>query len=136
MSLTGDTIFNLKKGENDFKQTIHHEVLLNDQNHVVTICSEERILDLRARGGNEADTVKSDGILVMDKRGKQIWNERMGSAYFMSDSAILISSSKKNTVVLTTLEGRYLWLLGTGFMPYRAEFIPAELLMPYIQAYR
>jgi alpha-L-arabinofuranosidase len=26
------------------------------------------------------------------------------------------------------------WLMRTGFMPYRAEFIPAEWLMPYIQA--
>ena len=262
LSLTGDTIFNLKKGQGDFNQTIHHEVLLNDHNQVVTICSEERIVDLRERGGKEADTVKSDGILVMDKRGKQIWkwtvfdyinplddkdiarnksdwmhanclnydtdgnyllsfynngqiwkidavtgkviwkfgkggdfkmpangvfdnshsvhinkdnqlmlfdngtskllsrtlvfnldeksrnaslklniplpremySERMGSAYNVTDSAVLVSSSKKNSVVLTTLEGRYLWLLRTGFMPYRAEFIPAELLMPYIQA--
>jgi arylsulfate sulfotransferase len=264
LSLTGDTLFHLKKGQNDFKQTIHHEVLLNDKNQVVTICSEERIMDLRSRGGKEADTVKSDGILVLDKTGKQIWkwtvfdninplddkdivknksdwmhanclnydtdgnyllsfynngqiwkidvktgkviwkfgkggdfkmapngifdnshavhinkrnqlmlfdngtskllsrilafhidesnrnadlelniplpremySERMGSAYFVSESAVLISSSKKNTVVLTNLEGRYLWLLRTGFMPYRAEFIPAELLMPYIQSCR
>ena len=262
LSLAGDTIFNLKKGQKDFKQTIHHEVLLNDQDQVVTICSEERIMDLRARGGSESDTVKSDGILVMDKTGKQIWkwtvfdninplddntivknksdwmhanclnydtdgnyllsfynngqiwkidsksgkviwkfgkggdfkmpangifdnshavhinnhnqlmlfdngtskllsrilafnldennrtatlelnlplpremySERMGSAYNVTDSSVLISSSKKNTVVLTTPEGRYLWLLRTGFMPYRAEFIPPELLMPYIQA--
>jgi|WetSurMetagenome_2_1015567.scaffolds.fasta_scaffold88754_2 arylsulfate sulfotransferase len=262
LSLTGDTLFTLKKGQGDFKQTIHHEVLLNDRNQVVTICSEERILDLRARGGKEADTVKSDGILVMDKTGKQIWkwtvfdvinplddknivrnksdwmhanclnydtdgnyllsfynngqiwkidansgkviwkfgkggdikmpvkgifdnshavhinkrnqlmmfdngtskllsrilafhldeknrsstlelniplpremySERMGSAYFVSDSTVIISSTKKNTVVLTNLEGRYLWLIRTGFMPYRAEFIPAERLKPYIQA--
>jgi arylsulfate sulfotransferase len=264
LSLAGDTLFHLKKGQNDFKQTIHHEVLLNDLNQVVTICSEERIIDLRSRGGKEADTVKSDGILVMDKTGKQIWkwtvfdninplddknivknksdwmhanclnydtdgnyllsfynngqiwkidvstgkviwkfgkggdfkmpakgifdnshavhinkhnqlmlydngtsklvsrilafhldekgrnaslelniplpremySERMGSAYFVTDSTVLISSSKKNTIVLTNLEGRYLWLLRTGFMPYRAEFIPPDLLRPYIQAGR
>jgi hypothetical protein len=264
LTLTGDTVFHLKKGQADFKQTIHHEVLLNDQNQVVTICCEERILDLRARGGKEADTVKSDGILVMDKTGKQIWkwtvfdtlnpvddknivkdksdwmhanclnydtdgnyllsfynngqiwkidvktgkviwkfgkggdfempangvfdnshavhinalnqlmlfdngtskllsrtlafrldeknkkatlelniplptelySERMGSAFMVSDSTVLNSCSKKNTVVLTNHQGRYLWLLRTGFMPYRAEFIPAEKLMPYIQAFR
>ena len=262
LSLAGDTVFHIKKGEGDFKQTVHHEVLLNNKNQVVTICSEERVTDLRARGGREADTVKSDGILVMDKTGKQIWkwtvfdtlnplddkniikdksdwmhanclnfdtdgnyllsfynngqiwkidvktgkviwkfgkggdfempangifdnshavyinarnqlmlfdngtskllsrtlafsldeknkeaklalniplpselySERMGSAYFVGDSTVLHSSSKKNIVVLTNLEGRYLWVLRTGFMPYRAEFIPAERLAPYIRA--
>jgi arylsulfate sulfotransferase len=261
-SLAGDTLFHLKKGQGDFKKTIHHEVLLNDQDQVVTICSEERIMDLRSRGGKEADTVKSDGIIVLDKVGKQIWkwtvfdtlnplddkniikdksdwmhanclnydtdgnyllsfynngqiwkidaktgkvhwkfgkggdfempangifdnshavhinaanqlmmfdngtskllsrtlafrldetnkkasvemsiplpvelySERMGSAFMVSDSTVLHSSSKKNTVVLTDLNGRYLWLLRTGFMPYRAEFIPASRLMPFIQA--
>jgi arylsulfate sulfotransferase len=65
---------------------------------------------------------------------REMYSERMGSAYFVTDSTVLISSSKKNTIVLTTLEGRYLWLLRTGFMPYRAEFISPELLRPYIQA--
>ena len=65
---------------------------------------------------------------------REMYSERMGSAYFVNDSSVLISSSKKNTVVLTNLQGRYLWLLRTGFMPYRAEFIPPELLTPYIQA--
>jgi len=264
VTLNGDTVFHLKKGQGDFKQTIHHEVLLNDQNQVVTICCEERVLDLRSKGGKVADTVKSDGILVMDKTGKQIWkwtvfdtlnplddkniikdksdwmhanclnydtdgnyllsfynngqiwkidvktgkvlwkfgkdgdfkmpangifdnshavhinahnqlmlfdngtskqlsrtlafrldeqnkkatlelniplpgelySERMGSAYFVSDSTVLNSCSKKNIAVLTNLEGRYLWVIRTGFMPYRMEFIPAERLAPYIQAFR
>jgi hypothetical protein len=262
LSLAGDTLFHLKKGQGDFKQTIHHEVLLNDQDQVVTICSEERIMDLRSKGGKEADTVKSDGIIVLDKVGNRIWkwtvfdtlnplddkniikdksdwmhanclnydtdgnyllsfynngqiwkidaktgkvlwkfgkggdfempengifdnshavhindhnqlmlfdngtskllsrtlafrmdeknkkaslelniplpvelySERMGSAFMVSDSTVLHSSSKKNTIVLTDLRGRYLWLLRTGFMTYRAEFIPSDRLMPYIQA--
>ncbi len=262
LTLSGDTVFHIKKGQGDFKQTIHHEVLINDLNQVVTICCEERILDLRSRGGKEADTVKSDGILVMDKAGKQIWkwtvfdtlnplddknivknksdwmhanclnydtdgnyllsfynngqiwkidvktgkviwkfgkggdfempangifdnshavhinfrnqlmlfdngtsklmsrtlafnmdeknrkatlalniplpaelySERMGSAYYVSDSTVLQSCSKKNVVVLTNLEGRYLWVMRTGFMPYRVEFIPADRLKPYILA--
>lgn len=260
LSLTGDTIFHLKKGEADFKQTIHHEALFNDKDQIVTICSEERIFDLRAKGGKIADTVKSDGILVLDKKGKQIWkwtvfdklnplddknivkdkndwmhanclsfdkdgnyllsfynngqiwkidsktgkviwkfgkggdfvmpkngifdnshavhftsqnwlmlfdngtsklmsrtlafqldekkkkatlvlnlplpadmySERMGSAYFVSDSTVLNTCSKKNIAVLTNLQGRFLWVLRTGFLPYRVEFIPSERLKPFI----
>lgn len=74
LSLTGDTIFHLKKGEKDFKKTIHHEILLNAKNQYVTLCAEERVIDLRAAGGKDADTVKGDGILVLDKSGKKIWN--------------------------------------------------------------
>ncbi|WP_316818215.1 aryl-sulfate sulfotransferase [Pedobacter nyackensis] len=74
LSLTGDTIFHLKKGEQDFKQTIHHEILRNEKNQYLTLCAEERILDLRSVGGKAADTVKGDGILVLDKSGKKIWS--------------------------------------------------------------
>ena len=260
LSLTGDTLFHIKKGEKDFKQTIHHEVLLNDKDQVVTICSEERIHDLAAKGGTKTDTVKSDGILVLDKQGRQVWkwtvfdivnplddknivkekndwmhanslnfdkdgnyllsfynngqiwkidaktgkliwkfgkggdfempadgvfdnshavhinpqnslmlfdngtsrqlsrsmafrldekekkaalvlntalprdvySERMGSAYLVNDTTILHSCSKRNTVALTNLKGTFLWALKTGFMPYRVEFIPADRVKPYI----
>ncbi|NRF39641.1 aryl-sulfate sulfotransferase [Pedobacter foliorum] len=74
LSLTGDTIFHLKKGVMDFKQTIHHEILLNAKNQYVTLSAEEKLVDLRAVGGKEADTVKGDGILILDKSGKKIWS--------------------------------------------------------------
>ncbi|ATP55672.1 hypothetical protein CPT03_03910 [Pedobacter ginsengisoli] len=74
LSLAGDTIFHLKKGEKDFKQTIHHEILINSKKQYVTLSAAERIIDLSAVGGNKADTVKGDGILVLDKYGKRIWS--------------------------------------------------------------
>ncbi|WP_448635074.1 hypothetical protein [Pedobacter panaciterrae] len=55
----------------DFKQTIHHEILLNAKNQYVTLSADEKLIDLRAVGGKEADTVKGDGILVLDKSGKK-----------------------------------------------------------------
>ena len=73
LSLTGDTLLYLQKGQNDFKQTIHHEILLNSKDQIVTLCNEERIIDLRNRGGLANDTVKGDGILVMDRQGRKIW---------------------------------------------------------------
>lgn len=261
LSLTGDTTFHLLKGEKGLQQTIHHEIRLNRKNQIITLTESEKVYDLRSRGGGQTDTVKSDGILVLDRKGNKVWewsvfdvvnplddkdilknkndwthanslsfdkdgnyiisfyntgqvwkvdastghlvwkfgkegdfqtskegifdeghavhfnkennlmlfnngtsnhvsrimtfhmdeqtkkaelvlnmslppelySERMGSAYIINDSTILNCSSKKHTVVLTNFKGTFLWLLQTGFMPYRAEFIPAERLLPYIK---
>ncbi|WP_158267064.1 aryl-sulfate sulfotransferase [Chitinophaga niastensis] len=260
LSLTGDTLLDLKKGQQDFKQTIHHEILLNPKNELVTLCVEERIVDLSSKGGTKKDTVKGDGILVLNRQGKQVWkwtvfdalnplddknilkekkdwmhancvtfdkdgnylisfynngqiwkidahtgkrlwtlgksgdfdmpveaifdqahgihindkgdlmffdngvskkisrtlsfkinenekkaqlvintklppenyNERMGSSYLINDTTLLQCATKRNTVILTNLQGRFLWLLKTGMSSYRAAFIPAEKLAPYI----
>lgn len=74
VSLNGDTLLHLKKGEKDFKQTIHHEILLNKKDQVVTLCVEQKIFDLSKYGGGKQDTVKSDGIMVLDRQGKKIWS--------------------------------------------------------------
>jgi arylsulfate sulfotransferase len=73
INLLGDTVLYLKKGQGDFNETIHHEILRDDKNELVTISVDKKIVDLRSIGGNEKDTIKGDGILIMDKNGKQIW---------------------------------------------------------------
>ncbi|RAJ80323.1 arylsulfotransferase ASST [Chitinophaga dinghuensis] len=260
VSLTGDTLLNLKKGQNDFKQTIHHEILENEAGQLITLCVEEKVMDLRRIGGSVSDTVKGDGILVLDRNGRQVWkwtafdaidplqdknilkdkhdwmhanciaidqdgnymisfynngqiwkidahsgkhiwtfgkngdfqipdtayfdqahavhinhqgnlmffdngvskktsrtlvfrldenkrtavsvtdtklppeyyNERMGSSFSIGDHSLLVCATKRNTVVLTNLEGRFQWLLKTGMSSYRASFIPAASVAPYI----
>jgi arylsulfate sulfotransferase len=74
LSLTGDTVFHLKKGKGDFKETIHHEILLNAHNQYVTLYADERVIDLSRAGGGQADTVRGDGILVLDRTGKKVWS--------------------------------------------------------------
>ncbi|MBO9732157.1 MAG: aryl-sulfate sulfotransferase [Chitinophaga sp.] len=259
VSLSGDTLANLKKGR-DFAPTIHHEILLTPKNEFVTLCVEDRLTDLSSKGGSKTDTVRGDGILVMDKHGKTIWkwtvfdalnplddknilqtkkdwmhanciaidkdgnylisfynngqiwkidartghriwtfgkggdfdipatalfdqahavhinehgelmffdngvskktsrtlsfkidegakkaqlvldtklppenfNERMGSSYLVGDTTLLSCATKRNTVILTNLQGRFLWAMRTGMSSYRASFIPAERLAPYV----
>lgn len=257
VSLTGDTLLYLKKGMGDFQQTIHHEIL-EDKGHLLTLCVEERVMDLSSIGGKKADTIKGDGILVLDRKGRKVWkwtvfdelnplqeknilqekadwmhancvaidkdgnylvsfynngqiwkidsktgkrlwtlgkngtfplpdsayfdqahgihfdqrgyltffdngvskktsrtltfaidgqqaklvnntvlppefyNERMGSSYQLTDSTLLTCATKRNSVLLTNLEGRFLWLLKTGMSSYRANFIPAERVQPFI----
>ena len=138
---TGKVIWKFGKG-GDFKMPVNgifdnsHAVHINRHNQLIlfdngTSKHLSRILLFRLDENNRNATLDLNIPLP-----REMYSERMGSAYNVTDSTILISSSKKNTVVLTTLEGRYLWLIRTGFMPYRAEFIPPELLRPYIQSGR
>ncbi|WP_295721157.1 aryl-sulfate sulfotransferase [Mucilaginibacter sp.] len=73
INLLGDTLLHLKKGQGDFKQTIHHEILKNDKGQLVTLFVDQKIMDLGSIGGGKKDTVNGDGIIVMDKTGKQVW---------------------------------------------------------------
>ena len=73
LSLNGDTLLYLKKGHRDFQEMIHHEIILNSKNQLVTLCKEERVFDLLSKGGSANDTVNGDGILVLDRRGRRIW---------------------------------------------------------------
>ncbi|MHA4739710.1 aryl-sulfate sulfotransferase [Dyadobacter sp. MSC1_007] len=260
VSMTGDTLLHLKKGEADFKETIHHEIILNDRDQIVTLNVQTKIMDLSSVGGSKQDTIKSDGIIVLDRKGKKVWSwsvfdvldplqdpkilqekkdwmhansvsfdndgnylmsfynngqiwkidsktgkviwkfgrkgdfampsagvfdqghavhrnsegnlmlfdngtsrettrtlvfsldeankkselknhivlpkklytARMGSAYMVGTDAVLHCSSKTNSIVLTNMEGRFLWMLKSMIMPYRAEFIPHEKVAPYL----
>jgi len=73
LSLAGDTLLHLKKGENGFDKTIHHELLYNPSGQLVTLTLEDRPFDLSRVGGSKNDTVRGDGILVMDRKGNKIW---------------------------------------------------------------
>lgn len=73
INLSGDTVLHLKKGQGDFTQTIHHEIIKNNNDDILTLFVDEKIMDLSSIGGNKKDTVKGDGILIMDKDAKKIW---------------------------------------------------------------
>ncbi|QEC80632.1 hypothetical protein FSB76_29340 [Mucilaginibacter ginsenosidivorax] len=73
INLLGDTLLHLKKGQGDFKQTIHHEILKNDKGQIVTLFVDQKIMDLTCIGGAQKDTVNGDGIMVMDTKGKQLY---------------------------------------------------------------
>ncbi|MBS1533232.1 MAG: aryl-sulfate sulfotransferase [Bacteroidetes bacterium] len=261
INLLGDTILHLKKGQNDFRQTIHHEVIKNDKGQLVTLFVDKKIMNLSIIGGGKTDTVSGDGILVMDNTGKKIWswsvfdaldplkdkgllktkkdwmhanslnfdkdgnyiisfynngqiwkvdahtgkviwkfgkggtiakpsacdftqahavhinqqgnlmffdngvekqqsgvfalkldeknlssqidmhinlpkevfNGRMGSAYMINDTSVLVCCSKRHIVVLTNRQGKLLWTMETAMPTYRAEFIRSKELAPYLE---
>lgn len=73
INLQGDTLTHIKKGQGDFKQVIHHEIIKKSTNEIVTLYVDERIIDLTSIGGKKKDTINGDGILILDKKGKQLW---------------------------------------------------------------
>lgn len=261
VNLFGDTVLYLKKGQNDLKYSIHHEILKKSSNEIVTLYVDQRIMDLSSIGGTKKDTINGDGILILDSTGKKIWqwsvfdvmdplkdpqllktksdwmhanslnydkdsnyiisfynngqiwkldaqsgkiiwkygkagtiamaansdfsqahavhinpygslmffdngvekkqsevfaiklnepaqtatvdfhfklpveiyNERMGSAYMVTDSAILCCCSKKHITVLANRQGRLLWTLESAIPPYRVEFLKQLQLGAYLQ---
>ena len=258
VSLTGDTVFHLKKGEKGLDKTIHHDIFYNASDQLVTLTLEKKVFDLSRVGGAKADTITGDGILVLDKDGNKVWSwsvfdvmdpltdphilkdktdwlhanslsidtdgnyllsfylsgqiwkidaktgkliwkmgrggdfsfpkagqfseshavhrtsnnqlmlfengvskkqssvlaytldeagrkasldlsvalpvnlysERMGSAYWVGDTSILVCSSQAYSVSLLGKTGEILWRIRTGFIPYRAEFIDRLPLHP------
>ncbi len=258
ISLAGDTVFHLKKGEKGLDKTIHHDIFYNSSQQLVTLTLEKKVFDLSSVGGAKTDTITGDGILVLDNKGNKVWSwsvfdvinpltdphilknkadwlhanslsidtdgnyllsfylsgqiwkidaktgkliwklgrggdftfpkagqfseshavhrtsdnqlilfengiskkqssvltytldeaarkatldlsivlpinlysERMGSAYRVGDTSILVCSSQANSVSLLGKTGEILWRIRTGFIPYRAEFIDRLPLRP------
>lgn len=73
INLAGDTLLYMKKGQGDLKYSIHHEVLKKNSNEIITLYVDQRVVDLSAIGGAKKDTINGDGILILDKTGKKIW---------------------------------------------------------------
>jgi len=63
----------------------------------------------------------------------EVYNERMGSAYMVTDSAILCCCSKKHITVLANPQGVLLWTLESAIPPYRVEFLKQQQLATYLQ---
>jgi arylsulfate sulfotransferase len=261
INLQGDTLTHIKKGQGDLKQVLHHEIIKKSANEIVTLTVDQKIIDLTSIGGKKQDTINGDGILILDKKGKQLWkwsvfddldpfkdkdllktkkdwthanslnydtdgnflisfynngqiwkinsktgkviwklgkggtmkmapdinfsqahashinqegsllffdngvdkkqssvfalqvdeknnavkldyqiklpkdiyNDRMGSAYMIDKDAILCCCSKRHITVLTNKKGVLLWALESEIPPYRTQFIPEEKLKPFIQ---
>ena len=73
INLQGDTLTHIKKGQSDLKQVLHHEIIKKSADEIVALTVEQKIIDLTSIGGKKQDTINGDGILILDKKGKQLW---------------------------------------------------------------
>lgn len=73
INLQGDTLTHIKKGQGDLKQVLHHEIIKKSADEIVALTVEQKIIDLTSIGGKKQDTINGDGIIILDKKGKQLW---------------------------------------------------------------
>ena len=63
---------------------------------------------------------------------REVYNGRMGSAYMVNDTTVLVCCSKKHITVLANRKGILLWTMETAIPTYRAEFLKSEDVSPYL----
>ena len=64
---------------------------------------------------------------------KEVFNGRMGSAYMINDTSVLVCCSKRHIIVLTDRKGVLLWTMETSVPTYQAGFITSKELSPYLK---
>jgi len=69
----GDTIFELKTGEKRIEESFHHDIDLDKNGNIMVLVYDKRVVDLSSVGGNRNDTVKGDGVLILNHQGKKVW---------------------------------------------------------------
>ena len=55
------------------------------------------------------------------------YTSRMGNGYLLYNGNLLQTSSKTGSVMITDRSGKILWELDSPFVPYRVEYIPAQI---------
>jgi len=73
VDLFGQLIRNIKTGDNNIHKIFHHEIGYDINGNLMVLTLEDRIYDLTSVGGTKQDTVRGDGILILDDEGTKIW---------------------------------------------------------------
>jgi len=71
--ISGSMIFELEYGEKGFTELLHHEIFKDKAGNILSLSHINRIFDLSYLGGSSADTVKGDGIRILDSSGNLKW---------------------------------------------------------------
>src|SRR5690606_3196754 len=66
VNLKGEYQRHLKVGEGDMDKMVHHEVRKDADGNIYAITFDYKVFDLSTVGGGSVDTVKADGIVVVD----------------------------------------------------------------------
>lgn len=72
--LYGNIKFELKKGKKGLDKLLHHEIRRVQNDNILALTREEKMFDLSSKGGLLQDTVKADGIILLDSVGNKIWD--------------------------------------------------------------
>ena len=134
---TGRVIWKFGKGgtlampaECQFSQA--HAVHVNSQGNLMFFNNgvEKRQSEVYALHIDEAGAKSTLDMHI--KLPPDIYNDRMGSAYLITDSTVLCCSSKRKITVLVNRKGMLLWDMETAIPPYRVEFLRNEQFSPWL----
>ncbi len=70
----GDTLLELKYGEGGFDRLLHHEIIKDSEGAFISLTREFIPIDLSVAGGEQLDTIKTDGIIRLSKSGEKLWH--------------------------------------------------------------
>ena len=114
---------------------IHHDVRMDQNGNIVVLTRNHKPYDMSKIGGQATDTLGGDGILVMDNKGKKVWEWdvwkewdtghdpflkefaydrfHMNSLNFDRDSNYLVSVAIEDQIWKVNRQtGRIMWKLG------------------------
>jgi arylsulfate sulfotransferase len=110
-----------------------HAVHINRQGSLMFFDNgvENHLSEVFAVKLNEKNKTASLDLHI--KLPPDVYNDRMGSAYMITDSTVLCCSSKRKITVLVNRKGVLLWDMETAIPPYRVEFLQKEQVSPWLQ---
>ncbi|MCA1760249.1 MAG: aryl-sulfate sulfotransferase, partial [Bacteroidales bacterium] len=73
IDLFGQLLYHFDASEKGSELVFHHEINYDEDGNIVSLIYDRRAVDLSGIGGNVKDTVRGDGILVMNKQDSVIW---------------------------------------------------------------
>jgi len=72
LGLDGKVLKHLQKGR-ELDKLVHHEVRKDSLGNIYALTFTEKLFDLTTAGGAKRDTVHGDGIVLLNKAGKKLW---------------------------------------------------------------
>ncbi len=73
INLKGELVLDFKYGQQDFTELLHHEILKDKDDNILSLTRKNQVFDLSSLGGSASDTIKGDGIIVFNSAGEKIW---------------------------------------------------------------
>ncbi|MBX2924985.1 MAG: aryl-sulfate sulfotransferase [Chitinophagaceae bacterium] len=137
IDLTGKMLWriNMDTVDGGKHKVIHHDARMDKSGNIVVLTRNQKVFDMTKIGGNGTDTLGGDGILVMDNKGKKVWewdvwNEwdmehdpflkqfaydrfHMNALNFDADSNYLVSVAIEDQIWKVNRQtGKIMWKLG------------------------
>ncbi|ALJ04763.1 hypothetical protein APS56_06330 [Pseudalgibacter alginicilyticus] len=69
----GNVLLEIETGKDNIKHSFHHEVDLDEKGNIMTLVYNHKVMDLSSVGGTKTDTIKGDGILVLNHKKEIVW---------------------------------------------------------------